>query len=154
MLPRPEASQPGRNSSDSFVRDEDKRFCRAAPDPGVGPVLGPVLRLAPGFAWASTNHHAVNGSWLFLRPLTNLSREIVLADSELFVHINQLLPGVLEEEAAGQEKKRRKQVGEEHKSIQTNGPSVVVEDYLPVRNQKFEAVHQKKTEGHEENQRD
>ena len=100
MLPRPEALRPGWNSSDSFVRDEDKRFCRAAPDPGVGPVLGPVLRLAPGFAWASTNHDAVNGSWLFLRPLTNLGRKIVLADSELFVYVNQLLACVLEEEPA------------------------------------------------------
>jgi hypothetical protein len=94
----------------------------------------------------------VSDAFLFLRSLTDFSGEIVLADSELFVYVNQFLAGVLQEESAGQEEKRSKQIGEEHESIQANGPSVVVKNYLPVRNQEFKAVHQEKAEDHEEDQ--
>src|SRR5216684_3552640 len=104
MLPRPAVSPPGWNSSDNSVHGADKQFCRVASDYPAGSGPESALQLFPGLAWASTNRHAVNGPCLLFRPLTDFSREIVLADSELFVYVNQLLPGVLKEEAPGQQK--------------------------------------------------
>jgi hypothetical protein len=119
---------------------------------------GSVLELAPqlplDFERASTNRHAVNGPCLLLRPLANLSREIVLADSELFIYVNEFLAGVLEEESSSQQEEGREQIAEEQYSVQANGPSVLMKDYLPVRNQEFEAIHHQKAKGHEENQRE
>src|SRR6266851_6680499 len=154
MLPRPGVSRPGWNSSDNSVHGADKQFCRAASDYPAGSVPEPALQLLPGFAWASANRHGVNGPWLLLRPLTNFSREIVLADSELFVYVNQLLPGVLKEKAPSQQKECREQIAEEQHGIQGNCPSIIVKDCLPVRIQEVEAVHQQKTKGHEESQRE
>src|SRR5947209_15656284 len=142
MFPRPEARRPGWNSSDSFVGRGDRRLCRHGAGYGMGSGLDPALWSAHSLAWVSTNHHAVNGPCLLLGSLTNLSREIVLTDSELFVHVNQFLAGVLQEETAGQQKKRRQQIAEEHESVEANGPAAIVEDCLPIRNQEFEAVHQ------------
>src|SRR6266852_287008 len=141
MLPRPGVSRPVWNSSDNSVHGADKQFCRAASDCPAGSVPEPALQLLPGLAWASTNRHAVNGPCLFFRPLTNFSREIVLADSELFVYVNKLLPGVLKEKAPGQQKECREQIAEKQHGIQGNCPSVIVKNRLPVRNQELEAVH-------------
>jgi hypothetical protein len=91
---------------------------------------------------------------LILGSLTDFSGEIVLADSELSVYVDQLLAGVLEEETAGEEEEGREQVAEKQDRIQSDCPSVIVKDRLPVRNQEFQAIHEKKAESHEENQRE
>src|SRR5258708_21184649 len=115
MLPRPGVSRPGWNSSDNSVHGADKQFCRAASDYPAGSVPEPALQLLPGFAWASANRHGLNGPWLLLRPLTNFSPDIVIADSELFVSLNPLLPGRLQEKAPSQHKERPDQIAKHHR---------------------------------------
>src|SRR5205807_10562674 len=64
-------------------------------------VAKPCLRLPWALVRLAIRRHPVSDAFLLLRPLTDFSGEIVLANSELFVYVNQLLAGVLEKETAG-----------------------------------------------------
>jgi hypothetical protein len=70
----------------------------------------------------------------------------------LFVHVDKFLAGVLEKESPGQQKECREQIAEEQHGIQADGPTIIVKDCLPVRNQELESIHHKEAEGHEESQ--
>jgi hypothetical protein len=48
---------------------------------------------------------------------------------------------VLQEKASRQQEERREQIAEEQRSIQSDGPTVITEDWLPVRNKKSQAIH-------------
>ena len=54
----------------------------------------------------------MNGSCRFLRPFPDFSREIVAADSQLLVHIEQLLTGLLDHSSSWRAAwSRRRRIG-------------------------------------------
>ena len=78
---------------------------------------------------------------LLLRPLTDFGGEIVLANSELFVYVDQFLAGVLKKETAGEQEEGCEQFAEEQDRVQSDCPSIIVEDCLPIGNQEFQAIN-------------